>query len=84
LLGGCISDYEVVGIFEVVVRAVFPFSYPKLSSTRIAAAGGRVAYEAWFEYSDEVWFVGRWSDLCGKNTSGQYRRATAESGFVCV
>jgi hypothetical protein len=75
-------DDEVVGIFEAIVRAVFPFSYLNFASTRVSAAGGGVAYESGFEYSDEVLFVGRGPEFCGKNIFGQNRRATSEGGVV--
>jgi hypothetical protein len=54
LLGDAFFDDEVVGIFEIVVRAVLPFSYLNFTNTRLSAARGGVVYETWFGYSYEV------------------------------
>jgi hypothetical protein len=41
-----------------------------------------MAYESGFGYSDEVWFVVRGLELCGKKVFGQNRKATGEGGVV--
>ena len=69
---GCVfGTYEVGCVREVVVCAVFPFSYLNLSYGCVASATVGVTNESGFEDADEVRFVCRGTKQGGENLRGE-------------